>query len=123
MLKYNSMGRKSGKDFDSLEKDNAEILAALIVDPNTSDALRVNILNKLLDSTEADNFFETIVKEDLSFGACPECGHENHWLVPEEDLNRFGVVAYENDSRVKRMTTEEDCSRWQEACAKKKVSI
>jgi len=117
------MGRKSGKDFDSLEKDNAEILAALIVDPNTSDALRVNILNKLLDSTEADNFFETIVKEDLSFGACPECGHENHWLVPEEDLNRFGVVAYENDPRVKRMTTKDDCERWQEACAKKKVSI
>ena len=117
------MGRKSGKDFDSLEKDNAEILAALIVDPNTSDALRVNILNKLLDSTEADNFFETIVKEDLSLGACPNCGHENHWLVPEEDLNRFGVVAYENDPRVKRMTDKNDCERWQEACAKKKVSI
>jgi hypothetical protein len=117
------MGRKTAKNFDSLERDNAEILAALIIDPNTTDALRVSILNKLLDSTSADNFFETIVKEDLSLGACPECGHMNHWLVPEEDLNRFGVVAYENDPRVKRMTTAADCPRWQEACAKKKVSI
>lgn len=117
------MGRKSSKNFDSLEKDNAKILADLIVDPNTTDALRVNILNKLLDSTAADNFFETIVKEDLSFGACPECGHENHWLVPEEDLNRFGIVTYEVDSRVKRVTTEADCLKWQEACSKKKVTI
>lgn len=117
------MGRKSGKSFDSLEKDNAEILAALIVDPNTTDTLRVNILNKLLDSTSADNFFETIVKEDLSLGACPDCGHTTHWLVPEEDLNRFGIVTHENDPRVKRMTTKADCNRWEEACGKKKVSI
>lgn len=117
------MSRNTGNAFASMEKDNAAILAELIVDPNTTDSLRVNILNKLLDSTEADNFFETMVKEDLSFGACPECGHKNHWLVPEEDLNRFNFVSYEADPRVKRMTTAADCPRWQEACAKKKVSI
>lgn len=117
------MARKTAKQFDSLEKDNAEILAQLIVAPETSDNLRVTILNKLLDSTAADNFFETMVKEDLSFGDCPNCGHKNHWLVPEEDLNRFGHVSYEEDPRVKRMTTEDDCPRWQEACSKKKVNI
>ena len=31
----------------------------LIVDPNTTDALRVQILNKLLDQTDAENFFES----------------------------------------------------------------
>jgi hypothetical protein len=111
------------RKFDSLEKDNAEILAELIVDPNTTDALRVQILNKLLDQTDAENFFETMAAEMLSFGECPECGHENHWLIPEEDLNRLGHVSHEIDERVKRMTTEEDCPNYQEACAKKKVTI
>lgn len=111
------------RKFDSLEKDNAQILAELIVDPNTPDALRVTILNKLLDQTDAENFFETIFQEDLSFGVCPCCGHENHWLVPEEELNRVGYVSYEKDERVKRMTTIEDCGEFQEACAKKKVNI
>lgn len=111
------------KTFNSLEKENAEALATLIVAPETSDNLRVQILNKLLDSTAADNFFETMVKEDLSYGACPFCGHKNHWLVPETDLNQMGVVSYEEDPRVKRTTTAEDCPKWQEACAKKKVNI
>ena len=111
------------RKFDSLEKDNAEILAELIVDPNTTDTLRVNILNKLLDQTDAENFFETVKAELLSFGACTDCGHENHWLVPEEDLNRMGFVSHEADSRVKRTTTADDCIRFQEACAKKKVNI
>ena len=109
--------------WDSLEKDNAEILAELIVDPNTTDALRVQILNKLLDQTDAENFFETITAELLSFGACPECGHENHWLVPEEDLNRLGYVSHEKDRRVKQATTAKDCVKYQQACAKKKVNI
>lgn len=111
------------KHFDSLEKENAETLATLIVAPETSDNLRVQILNKLLDSTAADNFFETMVKEDLSYGACPNCGHLNHWLVPEEDMNRFGLVSHEDDPRVKRTTTAKDCRRFQEACIKKKVNI
>lgn len=113
----------NSKKFDSLEKENAETLATLIVDPATSDNLRVQILNKLLDSTAADNFFETMLKEDLSYGECPYCGHKNHWLVPEEDMNRFGFVSYEEDPRVKRTTTAEDCPKWQEACSKKKVNI
>lgn len=117
------MAKKTSKHFDSLEKENAETLAQLIVAPQTSDNLRVQILNKLLDSTSADNFFETMLKEDLSYGPCPNCGHMNHWLVPEEDMNRAGIVSYENDPRVKRMTTAADCKRFQEACSKKKVNI
>lgn len=117
------MAKNRSTQFESLEKENAETLATLIVAPETSDNLRVQILNKLLDSTSADNFFETMLKEDLSFGACPNCGHENHWLVPEEDMNRAGIVSYQNDPRVKRMTTIDDCRRFQEACAKKKVNI
>lgn len=111
------------KDFTSMDKENAEALAQLIVAPETSDNLRVMILNKLLDSTSADNFFETMLKEDLSYGACPHCGHKNHWLVPESDMNQAGLVSYELDTRVKRTTTASDCPRWQEACAKKKVNI
>lgn len=117
------MARKTNKDFDSLDRDNAAILAELIVDPNTTDSLRVSILNKLLDNTSSEQFFETIIKEDLSLGNCPECGHENHWLVPENNLNTLGIASYEKDPRVKRMTTQKDCSKWEEACAKKKISI
>lgn len=117
------MAKTTSKNFDSLEKENAEVLAELIVAPETSDNLRVQILNKLLDSTSADNFFETMAKEDLSYGACPNCGHLNHWLVPEEDLNRFGIVSHQLDPRVKRTTTAQDCKRFQEACGKKKVNI
>lgn len=116
------MGKNSLKH-GSFEKDNAEALASLIVAPETSDNLRVQILNKLLDSTSADNFFDTMLKEDLSYGACPNCGHKNHWLVPEEDKNRMGWISHQEDSRVKRMTTAQDCKRFQEACGKKLVNV
>lgn len=111
------------KLFDSLERENAEVLADLIVNPNTSDTLRVQILNKLLDQTDAENFFETIFEEKLTYGECPNCGHENHWGVPEEDLNKLGYVTHQLDERVQRQTTEEDCPVYQEACSKKKMTI
>ena len=110
------------KQFESLDKANAEVLAELLIDPNTSNPVKISIINKLLDETEADNFFETIANELLSYGACPNCGHENHWLVPEEDLNMLGIVTHEKDPRVKRMTTAEDCPKFQQACSKKKVN-
>lgn len=109
--------------FDSLDKDNAEAMAELLVDPDTPDSLRVQILNKLLDQTDAENFFETIMAELLSFGECPFCGHENNWLVPEQDQNRLGHVSHLIDERVKQHTTAEDCPKYQEACSKKKVNI
>lgn len=117
------MANKPRRNFSSLEKDNAEILAELIVDPATPDRLRVEILNRLLDQTDADNFFETITQEMLSYGFCPECGHFNHWLVPEEELNKLGWVSHEKDGNVKRVTTAEDCPKFQEACSKKRVNI
>lgn len=116
------MGKKN-RHFDTLDQENISVLIELIVDPNTTEALRVRILNKLLDSTESENFFETMVKELLSYGACPCCSHENHWLIPEEDLNRMGVVTHQIDPRVKRATTIDDCPKWQQACGKKKINI
>lgn len=116
------MGKKN-RNFDTLDQENINILIELIVDPNTTEALRVKILNKLLDSTEAENFFDTIVKEMLAYGPCPCCGHKNYWLVPEEELNRRGVVTHKLDDRVKRTTTAADCARFQQACGKKKINI
>jgi len=116
------MGKKN-RHFDTLDQENISVLIELIVDPNTTESLRVKILNKLLDTTESETFFETMVKELLTHGACPCCGHENNWLVPEEDLNRMGVVTHQRDPRVKRTTTEKDCEKWREACGKKKINI
>ena len=116
------MGKKN-RHFDTLDQENIDVLIELIVDPNTTESLRVKILNKLLDTTESENFFETMVKEALAYGACPCCGHQNYWLTPEEELNRMGVVTHQLDPRVKRTTTAEDCPKWQQACAKKKINI
>src|SRR5258705_10341528 len=116
------MGKKN-RSFDTMDQDNINILVELIVDPNTTESLRVKILNKLLGTTESENFFETMVKEMLDYGACPGCGHENFWLTPEEDLNRMGVVTHQRDERVKRTTTQADCEKWREACGKKKINI
>ena len=116
------MGKKN-RSFDTLDQDNINVLIELIVDPNTTETLRVKILNKLLGATESENFFETMMKEMLDYGACPCCGHENFWLCPEEELNRMGVVTHQRDDRVKRITTAADCPKWQQACGKKKINI
>ncbi len=108
---------------DFIDAVNAEVIAEMIADPDTPDWLRVQMINKILESRKADNFFAAMLAEHLSFGKCPECNHENHWLIPEDDLNQMGWVSHQEDDRVKRMTTIEDCQRWQEACKKKKVSI
>ena len=116
------MGKKN-RSFDTLDQDSINVLVELIVDPNTTETLRVKILNKLLGATESENFFETMAKELLTYGPCPNCSHENHWLVPEEDLNRMGIVTHKLDDRVKRTTTAADCAKWQQACGKKKINI
>src|SRR5258706_14237596 len=116
------MGKKN-RSFDTLDQSNINIMIELIVDPNTTEALRVKILNKLLGATEAEDFFETIAKEKLDFGPCPCCGHENDWLTPEEALNRMGIATHQRDDRVKRMTTEADWPRWQQACGQKNINI
>lgn len=110
-------------DLDSLETANAAVLAQIVVEPFTPDTLRVQILNKLLEGAESENFFDSIFAESLSLGDCPECGHTNHWLVPEDDLNRKGWVTSEKDDRVPRTTDRESCPEWQESCKKKRITI
>lgn len=110
-------------DLEFLDAANAEVLAELVIDTQTPEALRVQIINKLLDGTEHDNFFRTIFGENLSYGQCPKCEHWNHWLVPEDDLNQMGWVTHDKDDRVPRMTTKADCETWMESCRKKKVII
>lgn len=107
----------------TLEEENAKILADLVVDPMTTESLRIKILNKLLERKFDQNFFDLIMKEELDFGACPCCGYESHWLVPETELNQRGWVSYIKDSRVHQNTTAEICPQFQESCTKKKVTF
>jgi hypothetical protein len=101
---------------------NAQVLAELVVDPQTSTHLSVNILNKLLDASENPSFFVTMFEEAMSLGECPECGHENHWLIPEVDLNQLDWVTHKRDPRVPENTDVDSCPRYQEACLKKKCN-
>ena len=107
----------------SLEEENADVLVQLILDPDTPTDLQVKMMSRLLEARRADAFFATMLREVVTFGACPHCAHENHWLIPEEELNKIGYVTHDRDPRIKKSTTEADCARWQQACGKKKVSI
>jgi hypothetical protein len=110
-------------DTEDLNAANIKAMVDLVVDTNISETLRVNILNKLLEGSEGENFFTTMFQEKLSFGECPECGHENHWLVPEDELNKVGWASHMRDERVARVTDAISCDKWEEACKKKKVTI
>jgi hypothetical protein len=115
---------KQNNNPESLDKNNAEIIADLIADPQTTDQLRVKMILELLESREGQNFFKTMMEEGLSYGACPCCGHENHWGVPEDILNQMGWVSYKIDPEVpKKPPTIDECPQFQEACQKKKVVI
>jgi hypothetical protein len=106
-------------DFD---EDNAKALSEMLADPVTSENVRLQIIQTLMDEGKDDTFFETMYKELMSLSKCPMCSHENHWLVPEDDLNQFGWVSFEKDPRVKRNPTIKDCPEFQEACNKKRVT-
>ena len=103
-------------DFD---QENAAALAEMLADPMTSEPVRLQIINSLLEDDKDATFFETMMKENLSFGACPFCDHENFWLVPEDDKNQMGWVSHEKDPRVVANPTKADCPEYQEACKKK----
>lgn len=107
---------------DTLDAKNASVLAELVVDPLTTDHSRVAILNMLLATVQEKDFFTTMFKDGLSLGECPDCGHQRHWLIPEDILNTMGWVSSDEDPRVKRHTTKEDCPEYQEACSKKTVT-
>ncbi len=106
-----------------LNAKNAAAMADIVVDPRTPEPLRVQVITKMLEGLEGDNFFETLFKENLSLGECPGCGHLNHWIIPEDELNKMGFVSHEEDDRIPQNTDIESCEHWQEACKKKKVSI
>jgi hypothetical protein len=113
----------SNTDSGSFDENNAAALADLLVNPATSKTVQLQIINEILESSKEETFFETMIQEEMSLGNCSFCGHQNHWLVPEDDLNTLGWVSYEKDTRVKQNTTIKDCEEFQEACLKKKTSI
>jgi hypothetical protein len=106
-------------DFD---QENATALAEMLADPMTSEPVRLQIINSLLEDDRDATFFETMMKEAMSLANCPFCDHENYWLIPEDDLNQMGWVSFESDARVKANPTKEDCPEFQEACKKKKTT-
>lgn len=111
------------RDEELLDAAQARALADMIVEPTTPELLRVRMINKFIEARSGGNFFATIFREGLSKGKCPKCQHENHWLIPEEDLNQMGFVTHEQDSRVERTTDAEFCPKWQQSCKKKKVNV
>ena len=104
------------------EAKNAITLADIVIDPHTPHALQVRVLTKLLAGKKSPNFFMTMFNSAMSKGACPKCGHENHWLVPETVQNELGYVTAEHDPRVKRETTVKDCETYRQACMKRKIN-
>ena len=112
----------ANKNTEIFDKQNAEVMAELIVDPSTTDILKVNIITKILESREGINFFQTLFQESLSYGECPCCGHQNHWAIPEDNLNQMGWVSSKEDKKVTEETNEENCKLWAEACKKKKIT-
>jgi len=107
--------------FDSFDEQNAQALIALLSDPTTDQRIRMQIIAEILEASKADTFFESMFAEGMSLGECPNCKHSNHWLIPEEDLNVFGYVSSEKDSRVPIHTNDQICQEFAEACAKKKT--
>lgn len=107
-----------------MSKDtNFDVMVKMLADPDTPPDLQVNIMSGILEAREDNSFFTAMFRDLVSFGACPHCGHENHWLIPERDLNQTGYVSAERDQRVKRSTTGADCPEFGEACVKKKILV
>lgn len=110
---------EAAEPFDDM---NAAVMAEIISDPVTSEFVKLQILNSLLQAETGVTFFDTMFKEGMSLCECPNCGHQNHFLIPEDDLNQMGWVTADTDERVRKHTTVKDCSKFMEACSKKKVS-
>lgn len=108
---------------ESLLERNANVLIELILAPDTPPHLQVRMMQKLIENKRENTFFTTMFTEMVTYGDCPNCGHNNHWGIPEEELNKIGYVTYQRDSRVKRNTKRDDCSKWGEACIKKKLTV
>lgn len=114
------MAEKKNLTFDEA---NVQAMVEMISNFDTPEHSRVQILNKLIEADSAEDFFDVIMKEKLDVGKCPTCDHENHWAIPELELNQRGIVTSKLDDRVKAFTTEEDCEVFQQACPKKKLTF
>lgn len=114
--------KKKAEYKDDFDESNAKVLIELLADPVTSEPVRMQIINDILEQTKDNSFFETMFKELMVFTECPNCSHENHWLIPEDELNVMGYVTSENDIRVLKETDVNVCNKYAEACVKKKVT-
>ena len=90
------MANKQNTTFDEAQ---IQAMVDMIAHPFTPEHSRVQILNKLIEADSAEDFFDVMLKEMLDVGRCPECAHENHWAIPEEELNQRGIVTSQLDSR------------------------
>ncbi len=116
------MGDKK-TSIDGFNESNAEALTEILINPATPESVRPQIINELNENEKTNSFFEAMFKEMLTLGACPHCHHENHWLIPEDDLSQMGWVTHEKDSRVPRHTDVKSCPPFGEACSKKKTAV
>ncbi len=110
-------------DTDGFDADNAKALTEMLVNPQTSEAVRLQIINELNEEAKSDSFFETMYSALLSLGRCPHCAHENHWLIPEDDLAQMGWVTPDKDDRVPKHTDKNSCPQFMEACSKQKSTV
>jgi hypothetical protein len=117
------MSEEKGASIDGFNEDNAKALTEILVDPATPESVRLQIINELNEAEKSNSFFETMFNELLTLGACPNCCHENHWLVPEDDLSQMGWVTPDKDKRVPKHTDKHSCPTYQEACSKKKTAV
>jgi hypothetical protein len=113
------MAKKVSTDLNAA---NAAVLAEIVTDPLTTEHTRVEVLNMLSQIGVSENFFVEMFKLGLSFGECPHCQHEDHWLIPPDELAILGWTVEDEDSRVKRNVSADDCPRYAQACPKKKTS-
>lgn len=105
-----------------LNEDNAQALIELLADPDTPPDVQIRAMNRLIDTKEGDNFFKTMFSEMVSYGSCPCCEHSNHWLIPEDELNKMGWSTPEQDPQVAEQSRAA-CERFEEACLKRKTFI
>jgi len=113
--------KKSSKN-TAFDEANAAVLAEMLASPDTSEAVRLQVINELNEASKSDTFFEAMFNEELSVGKCPHCKHKNHWLIPEDDLSQMGWVTSDEDPRAEKHTTIKTCEEYQESCSKKKVT-
>jgi len=111
------------KDDVFLDTDNAQVLADLVADSETTDHLRVKIITEVLQAKEGQDFFRTIMEDMLSWGECPFCEHKNHWAIPEDEKNQTGWVTSEQDINVPKETNRETCEQFHESCKKKLLTV